>query len=228
MNAVIFDMDGVLVLTGDAHYQAWQAAAASDGIELSFEQFSHTFGRTNPDVIRMIWHELAGRPLSTLTAARLHEIADAKERAFRDLIRHDVPLAPGTRELLEQLASRGFALGVGSSAPRENLDLVLDGAAIRPYFAAVVDGSMVARGKPDPEVFLLAARHLAVDPAHCTVIEDAPAGIEAAVAAGMHALGVTTTHDEASLRAAGAHRIRPSLDTIEVFDVTISRDRRRV
>jgi len=212
-------MDGVLVLSGDAHYQAWRAAAAEDGIELSFEQFAHTFGRTNPDVIRMIWHEQAGRPLAGITPARIASIADAKERAYRDLIRHSVPLAPGCRELLESLAIAGWALGVGSSAPRENLDLVLDSAGIRAFFAGVVDGSMVARGKPDPEVFIRAAQLLAVDPAHCSVVEDAPAGIEAAVAAGMTAIALTTTHDEASLRAAGAHRVFESLDTLREADL---------
>lgn len=219
MRAVIFDMDGVLVLSGDAHYHAWRAAAGEDGIELSFEQFAHTFGRTNPDVIRMIWHEQAGRPLADITPARIASIADAKELAYRDLIRHNVPLAPGCRALLESLATAGWALAVGSSAPRENLDLVLDSAGIRPFFAGVVDGSMVARGKPDPEVFLRAAQLLAVDPAHCSVVEDAPAGIEAAVAAGMTAVALTTTHDEASLRAAGAHRVFESLDTLREVDL---------
>jgi beta-phosphoglucomutase family hydrolase len=207
MYGVIFDMDGVLVLTGPAHFEAWRAAAAQHGIALSYDEFTHTFGRTNPDVIRIIW----GREVEPAMACA---IADAKEESFRRIIQAEVPLAPGLPLMLEALRGEGFVLGVGSSAPPENIDLVLDRGGIRKYFASVVDGNQVKRGKPAPDVFLLAAEKARLDPSRCMVVEDAPAGIEAAVAADMVPVGITTTHDEASLRKAGAAKIISSLSEL--------------
>lgn len=196
--AVIFDMDGVLVLSGDAHFDSWRAVAAARGVTLSRHRFNETFGRTNPDCIRMIFGD--GIPEGEQRA-----IAEAKEASYRDAIRGRVPLAPGAVELLDRLRSRGVKIAIGSSAPRANLDQIVDEGGIRHYFGAIVDGSQVKRGKPAPDVFLQAAAGLGLAPALCTVVEDAPPGIEAALAAGMRAVGVATTHAEAELRAIGAH-----------------------
>jgi beta-phosphoglucomutase len=197
VRGVIFDMDGVLVLTAPAHYRAWQEAAARDGIDLGYELFTHTFGRTNPDVIRMIWR-------AELAADRVADIAERKERRFREIFAEDMPLAPGLEPLLVELCEAGFVLGVGSSAPPENIDLVLDRGGLRRYFAAIADGTEVRRGKPAPDVFLLAAQKAGLAPERCAVVEDAPAGIEAAVAAGMTPIGIGTTHPLEDLRRAGA------------------------
>lgn len=207
MHGVIFDMDGVLVLTGPAHYEAWRTAAAADGIDLSYETFSHTFGRTNPDVIRMIWER-------ELPAARVAEIADSKERHFRAIAERELPLAPGLVALLESLAARGVVMAVGSSAPRENIEMILDLGGIRRFFRAVVDGSQVERGKPAPDVFLLAARYAGIEPSRCAVLEDAPAGILAAVAASMTPIGIATTHPGDDLLAAGAREVVNELGSL--------------
>lgn len=204
MHGVIFDMDGVLILTADAHFRSWRDTAQRHGVAVDYDKFIRTFGRTNPDIIRLWWGDDVSPDL-------LATIADEKEKAFRDIIRHDVPLAPGCRELLESLTSEGFALAVGSSAPPENIDLVLDAADIRRYFRAIVDGSMVKRGKPAPDVFLIGAEKLGLAPQACAVIEDAPAGIMAAVAAGATAVGVAATHAAEELRSAGAHCVAPAL-----------------
>ncbi|MEK6704046.1 MAG: HAD family phosphatase [Planctomycetota bacterium] len=197
---VIFDMDGVLVMTETAHWRSWQAAGASRGVTIDHPTFLSCFGRVNPDCIRILF----GPDVSPADSL---QIADEKEAAFRDLIRADVPLAPGLLSLLDTLRAKFVRLGVGSSAPPANIDLVLDAGRIRHYFDAVADGSEVKRGKPAPDVFLLAASKMGVQPARCSVIEDAPAGIEAAVAAGMRAIGVATTHAAHQLRAAGAHEV---------------------
>ncbi len=196
--AVIFDMDGVLVLSGDAHFDSWREVAASRGVALSRHRFNETFGRTNPDCIRMIFGD--GIPEDEQLA-----IAEAKEASYRDAIRGRVPLAPGTMELLELLRSRGVKIAIGSPAPRANLDQIVDGGRTPHHFCAAVGRSQGKRGKPAPDVFLQAAHGLGVAPAHCTVVEDAPPGIEAALAAGMRAVGVATTHAEPELRAVGAH-----------------------
>ncbi len=220
MHGVIFDMDGVVVLTAEAHFQSWQDAAARHGVNVDYDKFIKTFGRTNPDIIRLWWGDAASPEL-------IKGIADEKEAAFRDIIRHDVPLAPGCVALLEELRTAGFKLAVGSSAPPENIDLVLDAAGIRPYFSGVVDGSMVKRGKPAPDVFLMAAQTLGLEPSRCAVIEDAPAGIAAAVAAGACAVGVAATHPGEELQAAGAFYLAPALADLSAGIIREQIERRR-
>lgn len=206
VRAVIFDMDGVLVLSEDAHFRSWRDTAASYGAAVSHELFLSCFGRTNPDCIRTMIGEVSD--------ARASEIAERKERAYRDIVRSAMPLAPGVRELLSAMRAAGVRTAIGSSAPPENVELLLEVGQLRPYFAAAVDGSMVARGKPAPDVFLRAGELLTVAPGACAVVEDAPAGILAARAAGMLAVAVSTTHTPAQLAQAGAHHVFPTLAEI--------------
>ncbi len=207
--AVIFDMDGVLVLSGTAHWVAWRAAAAMHGIDLTREQFLSFNGLTNPDICARLWGNRA-------SPAFVAELADQKERAFRRAIEPEVPLAPGCRELLTALLTQGTHLAVGSSAPRANVDLVLDGGGIRPFFRAVVHEGLVRRGKPAPDVFLRAAELLGVPPSRCVVIEDAPSGVRAGVAAGMAVVGVATNHVPQELLHLGARLVLPDLASIRV------------
>lgn len=197
---VIFDMDGVLVMTEDAHWESWRVAGAARGVDITHEAFLSCFGRVNPDCVRILF----GADVPAEESAR---IADEKERAFRAIIRASVPLAEGLVPLLDTLAADGARLAVGSSAPPENVDLVLDAGGLRRYFQAAVDGTQVERGKPAPDVFLRAAELLGLDPRACIVIEDAPAGIAAARAAGAIAVGVATTHSAESLAVSGANRV---------------------
>jgi beta-phosphoglucomutase family hydrolase len=201
---VIFDMDGVIVLTEHAHWLAWQAAAQRINATLDYATFLSCFGRVNADCIRIMFGEHIPHGESL-------RIADEKEHAFREIIRSNVPLAPGLLPLLDNLARANARLAVGSSAPPENVALVLDAGSIRQSFQAVVDGSQVTRGKPAPDVFLQAAALLAIQPARCAVIEDAPAGIQAAKAAGMLGVGVATTHKAHELTDAGADIVYPTL-----------------
>lgn len=202
--AVIFDMDGVLVLSAKAHWHAWRTVAAEHGIDFDRARFLACNGRTNADICALLFGAAADPDLVAAVEQR-------KESAWRRAIAGRVPLAPGCRELLDELARRGLPLALGSSAPAANVDLVLDGGGIRASFAAVVHAGMIARGKPAPDVFLRAAELLAVAPADCVVVEDAPTGLLAAQAAGMRAIGVATTHDEAELCAAGARHVVPGL-----------------
>ncbi len=206
---VIFDMDGVLVLSEEAHWLAWRDAAAQRGITLAYETFLSCFGRVNADCVRI----MIGEDISPEESVR---IAEAKEAAMRAIIRDRVPLAPATDSVLRALRNDGALLAVGSSAPPENVDLVLDAGRIRPHFSAVVDGSQVRRGKPAPDVFLLAAERLGLAPAACAVVEDAPAGIRAAVSAGMTAIGLATTHTPAQLLEAGAHVVHADMPALSI------------
>src|ERR1700677_834677 len=160
--AVIFDMDGVIVLTEAAHWQSWLAAAKPRGVELKYETFLSCFGRVNRDCIRILFGP-------QIPPQESDKIAEEKEAAFRDIIRANVPLAPGIADVLKNLKARGIRMAVGSSAPPENVNLVLDAGKLRSFFDAIVNGSEVQRGKPAPDVFLIAAKRLGVHPRDCAV-----------------------------------------------------------
>ena len=184
--AVIFDMDGVLVDTYRAHYESWRAMARSEGLQFTEEEFARTFGRTSREIIAHFW----GAGYSDAEVAALD---DRKEAAFRAIIAADFPAMPGVRELLQTLHEERFKLAVGSSGPPENVELVMDRLGRRQWFDVLVTATDVTRGKPDPQVFLIAAERLGIPPERCAVVEDAPPGIAAAVAAGMTAVGLAST-----------------------------------
>jgi beta-phosphoglucomutase len=205
--AVIFDMDGVLVLTEEAHWQSWLEAARPRGAELSYPAFKSCFGRINPDCIPILFGQRS--PEESVA------IAQEKESAFRKIVRARVPLVPGIVELLTSLRELGVAMAVGSSGPPENVKALVEGGGLARFFGATVDGAQVQRGKPAPDVFLIGAQRLGVAPAGCAVIEDAPVGIRAAVAAGMLPVGLATTHPEKELREAGAVFVFPGPSAID-------------
>ncbi len=205
--AVIFDMDGVLVASGSAHAASWRIVARKHGIDISDEQFRATFGQTSRDIIR----QLFGPGLSN---EQIRRIDDEKEATYRELIRGLVPLTIGAREVVAELHRAGFPLAVATSGPPENVSLVLDETRLRRFFQTIVTGADVQRGKPAPDAFLLAAEQLGVRPEHCVVVEDAPAGIHAALAARMHPIGLVGTHPGQRLADAGAERIVQNLTDI--------------
>lgn len=184
---VIFDMDGVLVDTYQAHYRSWLEMAEAEGFCFTEEEFAATFGRTSREIIAHFWGE--GR----LDDAQIAEMDRRKEAAFRRMIESDFPAMRGVGELLRSLRDAGFRLAVGSSGPPENVAMVLDRLEAKELFDTVVTGEDVTRGKPDPEVFLIAAKRLGIAPSRCAVIEDAPPGIAAANAAGMASVGLAST-----------------------------------
>jgi beta-phosphoglucomutase len=210
--AVIFDMDGVLVLSGPAHWVAWRDVAAANGLQLSREQFHTLHGLVNEDICRRLWGDAV---TPEFTAA----VVMAKEAAFRRAIETDLPLAGGCRELLVALQRRHVGIALGSAAPAANVDLVLDAGGIRDFFGAVVTAEMVTRGKPAPDIFLLAADLLGMAPDRCIVVEDAVAGVCAARAAGMDVVGVASNVDAARLLAAGARLVAPELRRLALADL---------
>jgi beta-phosphoglucomutase len=185
--AAIFDMDGVLVDTYYAHYESWLMMAKREGLHFSEAEFGATFGRTSREIIAHFWG--AGRFNDTAIA----ELDAEKEAAFREIITKNFPAMPGAKQLLVALQEDGFRLAVGSSGPPENVAMVIDKLGASRLFDAIVTGMDVTRGKPDPQVFLLAAERLRIPPARCVVVEDARPGIQAAHAAGMKAIGLVST-----------------------------------
>ena len=192
--AAIWDMDGVLVDTGKAHYQSWVETLAKRSVPLPYDQFSSTFGMNNTTILKL-WLG-ADTPQS-----EIDQVGDEKEAIFRRLVTgHTQPL-PGVRALLEALHAAGFRQAVASSAPQANIDTLLETTRLRPFFDAVVSAARLP-GKPDPTVFLEAAARLSVPPAQCVVVEDAVAGVEGARRAGMRCIAVTTTNPAGRLAAA--------------------------
>jgi len=185
--AVIFDMDGVLVDTYHAHYCSWLEMAEPQGLHFTEGQFAPTFGRTSREIIAHFWGK------DRFSDAQIAELDDRKEAAFRRILETDFPAMPGVNELLVALHDAGVTLAVGSSGPPENVALVLDRLGVNELFDAIVTGKDVIRGKPDPQVFLIAARRLGVAPVRCAVVEDAPAGVAAANVAGMACIGLLST-----------------------------------
>jgi beta-phosphoglucomutase len=192
MQAVIFDMDGVLVDSYRAHFESWRTLAGEHGLRLTEPQFRETFGRTSRDIIRRFWGERVGND-----PRRIAGLDDRKEALYREIVSVDFPAMDGAVELIDALHDAGVAIGVGSSGPPENIDLAIERLGRRDRIGAVVTGLEVTRGKPDPQVFLLAAERLGRDPAGCVVVEDAPDGILAAQRAGMTAVALLSTGREA-------------------------------
>jgi beta-phosphoglucomutase len=189
--AVIFDMDGVLADTYQPHFESWRRLYGELGIEYSESDFAKDFGRTSRDILR--------RTLGAdLTEDRMHELDSRKESYFREILRDSSAAMDGAIDLIDGLVADGFLLAVGSSGPPENVSLILDMLGRREQFSAVVTGSDVTRGKPDPQVFQLAAERLQVPPKLCVVVEDAVHGVEAAGRAGMKSVGLlgTATRDD--------------------------------
>jgi len=208
--AVIFDMDGVLADTAEAHYRSWRMVCGQIGAGMSRKFFLETFGQPN----RLIIPRLLGRQISDEESDR---IADMKEECYRRIVREEIRPVPGVVELIEELNRQGVPVAVGSSGPPENVALMLDALDIEERISAVVSGKDVDRGKPAPDVFLQAAEQLGLPPMQCVVVEDAPAGIMAARAAGMKCVALTTTHRPGSLPEADL--VAPDLQGISAGDL---------
>ena len=182
--AVLWDLDGTLVDSGDYHWRSWRDTMRGEGIELTYQQFLDSFGQRN-DRILASWLGAGVDP------ARVARIGDAKEALYRELARREGLVAlPGATEWVTRLHGRGWRQAIASSAPRANVEVMIEVVGIRQLIDAFVSAEDVTRGKPDPDVFLAAATRLGVPPDGCIVVEDAAAGVEAARRAGMRCIGV--------------------------------------
>ena len=184
--AVIFDVDGVLVDSYQAHFASWRQLYSELGRDYTEAAFAADFGRTSRDILC--------RTLGPQTSdERIHALDQRKESLFRETLRENFTAMDGASELIDALAANGFAIAVGSSGPPENIALSLEKLGCMDKVAAIVTGADVQHGKPDPQVFQLAAERLDMPAASCAVIEDAVHGIEAANRAGMASIAVTGT-----------------------------------
>jgi beta-phosphoglucomutase len=185
--AVLWDVDGTLIDSREYHWLSWRGALAAENFRLTREQFERTFGRRNEEIL--------GGYFPDYDAAEIARVGEAKEVAYRELVRgRGIGLLPGVRVWLERLRAEGWLQALASSAPRPNLDAIVSALELEHFFSAIASAEDVTEGKPDPQVFLAAASKLGVGPPLCVVVEDAPAGTEAARRAGMRSIGVLSSH----------------------------------
>lgn len=211
--AVLWDLDGTLIDSSEWHWLAWKEILHAEGYPFTYEEFQRDFGRRNDELLVQYFG-------CDADPARLADIGDRKEARYRRYVEdHGVVILPGVEDWLGFLGESGWQQAVATSAPRENLGIILDVSGLALAFDAVVAREDVSRGKPDPEVFLKAAALLEVDTTRAIVVEDAPAGVEGAHAAGMIAIGVGPRH-----AALGAELSAESLDDLDddAFDTLLA------
>lgn len=183
---IIFDLDGVLVSTDEYHYQAWKEIATEEGIYFDRAINNRLRGVSRRESLEIIL-ERAGR---TYTEAEKEALAERKNCIYQELLQEltSADTLTGVRETLVGLRERNLQLAIGSSS--KNTMRILRQVGLDTAFDAIADGTEITHSKPDPEVFLLAAQKLGADPADCLVVEDAPAGVEAGLRAGMQVAGI--------------------------------------
>lgn len=210
LQAVIWDLDGVIIDSAEEHRKSWHRMARSAGLPLTDEQFYATFGMRNDVIIPKLW--------GPMSPDRIRELADRKEEYYREFVRNAATPLPGAIELLSALHNAGYHQALASSTPIKNIELINELLGLDRYLSVLVSGESVAHGKPAPDVFLKAAAELGVPPARCLVIEDAVAGIQAAHTSGMRCIAVAGERDLPGLRKA-------DLMVRDLTEVTVERIR---
>lgn len=183
---IIFDLDGVIVFTDKFHYQAWKEMADELGVYFDEVINNRLRGVSRMDSLEIILERYDG----TLSREEKEALAEKKNTIYRKLLgtMTSEDVTGEVRDTLRKLRKNGYKLAIGSSS--KNAKYILERVELTDYFDAVSDGTNITRSKPDPEVFLKAAEFIGEDPADCIVVEDAYAGIDAAKAGGMTAVGI--------------------------------------
>ena len=207
---IIFDLDGVICSTDHCHYLAWKALADRLGAYFDEEINNRLRGVSRMASLEIVLERYDG----TLTQEEKEAAAEEKNNRYRELLKNMSPadLSAEVKETLDALRAKGLLLGIGSSS--KNTRFILGQIGLGDYFDKISDGTNITRSKPDPEVFLKAAEYLGLEPKDCLVVEDAVAGIQAAIAAGMDsaAVGDAAKSDLATYRL---HSFRDLLSCVE-------------
>jgi beta-phosphoglucomutase len=198
IKAVIFDLDGVIVSTDDCHYKAWKKLADQKGIYFDREINERLRGISRMGSLEI----LLERSTVQYSQEEKETMAEEKNRNYVEMINELSPddILPGVLECMETLKQRSIPMAIGSSS--KNAMIILTHIGLDKYFDAIIDGNSIQKSKPDPEVFILAAEKLGIDPSACLVIEDADSGVNAAKAAKMLVMGVgfASENQDADLR----------------------------
>ncbi|NLY18936.1 MAG: beta-phosphoglucomutase [Clostridiaceae bacterium] len=210
IEAVIFDLDGVIVSTDEYHYQAWQKLADDENI-----YFDRVINERLRGVGRMGCLEIIlERATRDYTTEEKKELADRKNKYYRESLDKLSPadILPGVMEWLQTLKTKKIPAAIGSSS--KNTGIILDRIELTDCFNVIISGNDVKKSKPDPEIFLLAAERLKVDPCRCLVVEDAVSGVEAGIAAGMKVLAVGYAREDKRAHMSAADLSKISFDEL--------------
>jgi len=205
-DAVVFDMDGVLIDSGVHHREAWVAMCRDSGVTPPPEFWRLTIGRPAEEAAALL--------VSGIDHSEARRLAALKRDHYVRLARRGMLPVAGAPAFVAALAQRGVPRAVATSASRRDVETLLNDVGLRRHFAVIVSVEDVRHGKPHPEVYLRAAAGLGVDAAACVAFEDAIVGVHAARAAGMRVVGVTTAHTADELLAAGAERVVPHFEGV--------------
>lgn len=187
IQGIIFDMDGTMIDNMMVHHRAWQRKLAEYGQDLSLEEVRKRIHGVNEEILA---REFGDR----FTPKQRRQIAAEKEATYREIYRPELQLINGLTDFLDQLDKKGIPYGIGTAAPGENANFVLDELKMRNRFKTMIHAGHVSKGKPDPEVFEKVAEEMQVSLQNCIVFEDSPTGAEAASKGGALSVIVTTTH----------------------------------
>ena len=189
----LFDMDGVIVDNHRFHFAAWMEFAKRHNFELNEKIYREQFnGKTNADLFNMIF--------KNPTKEEMDRYVEEKESLYQKLFGPEMKPHTGLIDYLEYLKRERVKVALGTSAPARNVDFVLDRLRLRGFFDTIVDGSMVTKGKPHPEVYELCASKLGLEPKHCVVFEDSLAGLESGERAGCSIVALATSHKPSELK----------------------------
>lgn len=184
-NAFLFDLDGTLIDTMPAHFKTWQLVVKEMGSPLEGEALMNQLYGNGAELMHRIV------PGLTFTEEEARTIVAAKEERYRALYGNEITVLEGAREFLEQALMKQIPMGIGTASNQANIDFALDKLDLRRYLSAIVGADDVQLSKPHPETWLKLAAELNTPPQQCIVFEDAPKGVEAALAAGMKAVAIT-------------------------------------
>ncbi len=209
MRGLIFDMDGTMIDSMPYHARSWDTFCRRHGLDMPLaEVLRLTTGRTGTEAVRVLLGEMDDARAETLVAQ--------KEQDYRDLFSPVFREVAGFSRFLDAALARGLAFGVGTAGDRHNVAFAMGHLKLATPPQAIVGGDEGLRGKPEPDIFLEAARRLGLPPEACVVFEDAPLGIEAARRAGMRAVAICTSHEAADLQ--GPHVIAQVPDYLSLLD----------
>jgi beta-phosphoglucomutase family hydrolase len=211
LEAVLWDLDGVIADTASYHYQAWQDVFRKRNVKFTKADFMSHFGQRHDTIIRSALGE-------NISREEFDAVTKEKQESYRRRVTGNIRPLPGAVALIKSLKQHGLKMAIASSAPPENIEIIIRGLHIEDYFQSIAWGTEVAEGKPSPQVFLLAAEKLGTEPGNCLVIEDAIAGITAAKQAGMKCVAVTNSHPRDSLKEADL--IIDTLEAVSLSDLT--------
>lgn len=195
-DAVIFDLDGTMLDNNAFHLRSWKEYLKRIHREMSDEEYNEKInGRTNRDVVKYLYgNDISEEDISKYT--------NEKEALYREMYAPHIGAVDGLEDMLKELEGKRVPMAIATSGIQVNIDFMFEHVPVRKYFKAVIDSSQITHGKPDPEIFLKAARAINADPAKCLVFEDSVVGIKSAKAAGMQVVALLTTHPRHELQGA--------------------------